>query len=134
MPRVNQDGNELMGVASVLHQLPLGTYTGWNATAAGFFKGQPCGGGLTGGYIPFAKSKVEREAAGDPRPSLEERYGTQMGYICAVTKVAKQEVSRRFLRSDDADHLVAEASAVDNLSGVPLTSERDKVARTLCER
>jgi hypothetical protein len=57
-----------------------------------------------------------------------------MGYICAVTKVAKQEVSRRFLRSEDADHLVAEASAVDNLSGVPLTSERDKVARTLCER
>jgi Alpha/beta hydrolase domain len=134
MPRVNQDGNELMGVASVLHQVPLGTYTGWNAAAAGFFKGQPCGGGLTGGYIPFAKFKVEREAAGDLRPSLEERYGTQAGYICAVTKVAKQEVSRRFLRSEDADHLVAEASAVDNLSGVPLTSERDKVARTLCER
>ncbi|MEH2549367.1 hypothetical protein V1283_006012 [Bradyrhizobium sp. AZCC 2262] len=133
MPRVNQDGNERVGVASVLHQVPLGTYTGWNVTAAGFFKGQPCGGGLTGGYIPFAKSKAERDAIGDPRPSLEERYGTQAGYICAVKKVAKQEVARRFLRSEDADRLVAEVSTVDNFSDIPPNPERDKVARALCE-
>jgi hypothetical protein len=132
MPRVNQDGNELAGVASVLHQTPLGTYTGWNATAAGFFKGQPCGGGLTGGYIPFAKSKAEREAAGDPRPSLEERYGTQAGYICAVKKAAKQEVARRFLRAEDANRLIAEAAAVDNLSDVPPSPQRNRVAEALC--
>jgi len=133
MPRVNQDGNERVGVASVLHQAPLGTYTGWNVTAAGFFKGQPCGGGLIGGYIPFAKSKAERDAIGDPRPSLEERYGTQAGYICAVKKVAKQEVARRFLRPEDADRLVAEVSMVDNLSDIPPNPERDRVARALCE-
>ena len=75
----------------MLHQVPLGTYTGWNGTAAGFFKGQPCGGGLTGGYIPFAKSKAERDAIGDPRPSLEERYGTQAGYICAVKKLPNKK-------------------------------------------
>jgi hypothetical protein len=134
MPRVDQDGNEHVGVASVLHQVPLGTYTGWNATAAGFFKGQPCGGGLTGGYVPFARSKAERESAGDPRPSLEERYGTQAGYICAVRKVTTREVARRFLREADAARLVAEASAVDNFSGVPSNPERDKVAKALCER
>ncbi len=27
------------GVPSVLHQAPLGTYVGWNVTAAGFNKG-----------------------------------------------------------------------------------------------
>jgi hypothetical protein len=133
MPRVNQDGNERVGVASVLHQVPLGTYTGWNVTAAGFFKGQPCGGGLIGGYIPFAKSKAERDAIADPRLSLEERYGTQAGYICAVKKVAKQEVARRFLRPEDADRLVAEVSTVDNLSDIPPNLERDRVARALCE-
>ena len=84
MPKVNADGNEIVGVASVLHQAPLGTYTGWNVTAGGFFKGQPCGGGLTDGYVPFAKTKAERLASNDPRPSLEERYGTQGGYMCAV--------------------------------------------------
>jgi hypothetical protein len=133
MPGVDQDGNERVGVASVLHQVPLGTYTGWNVTAAGFFKGQPCGGGLTGGYIPFARSKVERAAVGDPRPSLEERYGTHAGYICALKKVAKQEVARRFLRSEDADRLVAEASTVDNFSDIPPIPQRDKVAKALCE-
>jgi hypothetical protein len=58
-------------VASVLHQAPLGTYTGWNVFAEGFSKGKNCG--LVGGYVPFAKTKVERLAAGDPRLSLEER-------------------------------------------------------------
>jgi hypothetical protein len=132
MPRVDKDGNELAGVPSVLHQVPLGTYTGWNATAAGFFKGQPCGGGLTGGYIPFTKSKAEHESAGDPRPSLEERYGTQAGYICAVKRVAKQEVARRFLRSEDADRLIATAIAADNFLNVPPSPQRESVAEALC--
>ena len=132
VPRVDKDGNELAGVPSVLHQVPLGTYTGWNATAAGFFKGQPCGGGLTGGYIPFTKSKAEHESAGDPRPSLEERYGTQAGYICAVKRVAKQEVARRFLRSEDADRLIATAIAADNFLNVPPSPQRESVAEALC--
>jgi hypothetical protein len=63
---------------------------------------------------------------------LEERYGTQAGYICAVKKVATQEVARRFLRTEDAGRLIAEASAVDNLSDIPPSPERDKVARALC--
>src|SRR5262249_22276236 len=33
VPRVDADGNEVAGVASVLHQVPLGTYTGWNTNA-----------------------------------------------------------------------------------------------------
>ncbi len=74
VPNVNADGNETAGVQSVLLQVPLGTYVGWNVTAAGFSKGQICG--LNGGYIPFAKTKAERMASGDPRPSIEERYAS----------------------------------------------------------
>src|SRR5579863_1738742 len=65
-PKVDADGNETSGVASVLHQAPLGSYLGWNVTSAGFAKGMGCG--LVGGYVPFAKTKAERMAAGDPRP------------------------------------------------------------------
>ncbi|MCP3387834.1 alpha/beta hydrolase domain-containing protein [Bradyrhizobium sp. CCGB12] len=132
MPRVDADGNETVGVRSVLHQVPLGTYLGWNATAAGFFKGQPCGGGLTGGYIPFAKSKAERLSSSDPRPSLEERYGTQAGYLCLVKRVAEQEVSKRFLRREDANRLMKEAAAVDYFVGIPDDRERDSLAEKLC--
>jgi hypothetical protein len=41
-------------------------------------------------YIPFAKAKTERLAAGDPRPSLEERYGNQAGYVAAVRAAAER--------------------------------------------
>jgi hypothetical protein len=111
MPKLDADGNETAGIPSVQHQAPLGTYTGWNVTKTGFFQGQPCGGGLAGGYVPFAKTRAERLAAGDPRPSLEERYGTQEGYMCAVRKAAARETQRRLLLPADARRLVDEATA-----------------------
>ena len=110
MPKVDADGNEGVGVASVLHQAPLGTYTGWNPTAPGsFFVGQPCGGGLTGGYIPFARTKAERLASGDPRLSLEERYGSHAGYVEAVKAAADDSVAKRFLLPADRDKLIQQA-------------------------
>lgn len=107
VPKVNADGNEVGGVPSVLLQAPLGTYTGWNITAGGFFKGQMCE--FVGGYIPFAKTKAERIASGDPRPSLEERYKNQDGYVAAVRAAAEKTVSERFLLREDADRLIQQA-------------------------
>ena len=72
VPRVDADGNELGGVPVVLRDAPLGTYLGWNVTAGGFHKGKICN--YAGGMIPFAKTRAERMANGDPRLSLEERY------------------------------------------------------------
>ncbi len=83
------------GVASVLHQAPLGTYLGWNVTASGYYKGTECG--FSGGYVPFAKTKAERVAAGDPRPSLEERYGTHEKYVALVREAAARLVKSRYL-------------------------------------
>jgi hypothetical protein len=108
-PKVDTDGNEPSGVGSVLHQAPLGTYLGWNVTAAGFNKGSNCG--LVGGYVPFAKTKAERTASGDPRPSLEERYGTHEKYVAAVRAAAAHLVHDRFLLQEDADRLSGEADA-----------------------
>jgi len=107
--KVNADGNETAGVASALHQAPLGTYLGWNVTAGGYFKGTECG--FAGGYVPFAKTKAERLAAGDPRPSLEERYGTHEKYVASVRTAATQLVKNRFLLEADAARLIAEAES-----------------------
>jgi len=114
VPRVGADGNELDGVASVLHQAPLGTYLGWNAFADGFFKDQGCG--FTGGYLPFARTRAEREARHDPRPSLEERYQTHAGYVRAVRAAAEAAVTDRFLLSADAARLIAEAERSEVLA------------------
>ena len=109
VPRVDGDGNEVVGVASVLHQVPLGTYTGWNTNASGFYKGHIRTN--TGAFVPFAKTKAERLASGDPRPSLEERYGTHEKYVERVRAAAERLVRGRYLLQDDADRLIAQAEA-----------------------
>lgn len=113
VPRVDADGNEVGGVPSVLHQAPLGTYLGWNVARGGFFKGRNAG--FAGGFIPFARTRAERIDAGDPRPSLEERYRDHDGYVAVVKAAAERQVERRFLLPDDATRLVREAEASDVL-------------------
>jgi hypothetical protein len=126
--KVDEDGNEIAGVKSVLLQAPLGTYTSWNPVASGPLKGNE--GTLAAGYIPFAMSKAERIASGDPRRSVEERYGSQEGYNCAVRHAAKQEVRKRLLLQEDAERLIAQAAASNVLPSDP----DNPIARRLCTR
>src|SRR5215472_4775664 len=114
VPKVNSDGNDdVTGAPSVLFQNPLGTYLDWNVTASGYFKGRPCG--LGGGYIPFAQTKAERLAAGDPRPSLEERYGTHERYVALVKASVETAVRDRFLLREEADKIMEQVKASDVL-------------------
>jgi hypothetical protein len=113
-PRVDADGNELGGVPVVLRDAPLGTYLGWNIVAAGFHQGKACN--YAGGMIPFAKTKAERLANGDPRLSLEERYKTHAGYVEAVKAAAARAVSQGFLLQPDADALIVQAAASNVLN------------------
>lgn len=108
VPKVNADGNEMGGVPVVLHDAPLGTYLGWNIVADGarpFHKGKLCGN--AGSFIPFARTRAEREATGDSRLSLEERYNDHAGYVAAVERAALNAVQRGFLLQTDADALVS---------------------------
>jgi Alpha/beta hydrolase domain len=111
-PTVDADGNERGGVPVVLLDAPLGTYLGWNVTADGampFHRNQICN--YLGGMIPFARTAAERQAARDPRPSLEERYGSHAGYVAAVRKAAARAVAEGFLLPEDAAELVSLAEA-----------------------
>jgi hypothetical protein len=120
VPRVDADGNELGGVPTVQRDAPLGTYLGWNITAGPgdpgydgrpFHAGQVCN--YVGGMVPFFKTKAGRLAAGDPRPSLEERYGTHAGYVAAVTAAANNAFAQGYLLAADRDALIAQAEASD---------------------
>ncbi|HMG58531.1 MAG TPA: alpha/beta hydrolase domain-containing protein [Burkholderiales bacterium] len=125
--KVDEDGNEIAGVRSVLLQAPLGTYTSWNPVASGPLKGNE--GNLASGYIPFAMTKAARVASGDPRRSVEERYGSQEGYDCVVRHAAGQQVRKRFLLQEDADRLIAQAAASNVLPSDP----DNRTAKRLCE-
>ena len=109
LPKVNEDGNEVDGVRSTQLRAPLGTYSGWNTRAAGF--GHPDLCDLTGQYIPFAVHKADRIASGDPRLSLEERYGSKAGYIAAVQKAIQEQLDEGLLLPEDAVTILAQENA-----------------------
>lgn len=143
-PRVNADGNEdVDGMPTVLGQAPLGTYVGWNLATTGWYGpnasngpgsvGQVfAGAGNSGGYWPFWDTLANREAAGDPRLSLEERYGTHAGYVCVVTAAANKAIEQGFLLVSDAQTLIAQATASNVLSGYPATMTDTSLANSLC--
>jgi hypothetical protein len=108
-PQVDGDGNDIDGMRSHILQAPLGTYTGWNVRAAGYSQGDACD--LTGSYIPFAVTKAQRIASGDPRLSLQERYGSTAGYKAVVTAAVNSLVSQRLMLASDAAGAIGNATA-----------------------
>jgi Alpha/beta hydrolase domain len=105
VPKVDADGNEIGGVRSVAVKVPLATYTGWNQRREGLMENEVCGN--WGAHFPFVKTAAERGA--DPRPSLQERYGSHAGYVAKVEEAAQKLVSEGFLMPDDAARIVQEA-------------------------
>lgn len=116
VPKVDADGNELAGIRSLLMRVPLGTYTGWNPIPNGPLKGRERS--LAGGYIPFAKTRAERVASGDPRLSIEERYPSLDAYLALAAKHAGELVQQRFLLPGDAARLLRQARADMEASGL----------------
>ncbi|RYF08211.1 MAG: hypothetical protein EOO31_03475 [Comamonadaceae bacterium] len=94
------------GIRSVEARAPLGTSIEFNYVAT---PGITDLSNLTGSFIPFHKTQAARIAAGDSRPSLQELYTDQAGYVAAVTQAAKELVAERLLLQRDADALVAKA-------------------------
>jgi hypothetical protein len=107
--KIDADGNDVAGVRSVTLQVPLGTYTGWNQRRPGMMEDEFCGN--PGAFFPFAKTAAERGA--DPRPSLQERYGSRAAYAAKVEAAAGKLVSERFLLPEDAARLIADARQRD---------------------
>jgi Alpha/beta hydrolase domain len=106
---VDADGNEVAGIRLPPIAVPLGTYTGWNV-----YKAQPLElADRDGSLIPFARTKGDREAAGDPRPSLAERYGNREVYVAKVKAAAEALVADRLLLPADAAAYVKAAEACD---------------------
>lgn len=108
VPQVDADGNDIAGIRSLDVAVPVGTNTGWNYTRQ---PGRIDQAGLFGAYFPFAKTAAERTGTTDPRPSLQERYTDQAGYLAALRAAADDLVARRFLLRADADAAIANATA-----------------------
>jgi hypothetical protein len=99
VPKTDADGNDIAGIRLAEVQVPLATYTGWALRAAPQ-NNDGCEG--SGQYIPFSKNKADRLASGDPRLSIEERYGDVETYSSLVEKAINGLVRSGFLLPLDA--------------------------------
>lgn len=115
VPQADADGMDLGGVKSIYQQVPIASMLSWNVGRKDRFEDGFCL--FQGAYVPFAKSKAEREQAGDLRPSIEERYPTKEAYVQAIRKAAEASVKQRMLLPDDATFLIKQAEG----EGIRLT-------------
>jgi hypothetical protein len=99
---VDLDGNEVAGIRVPEVAVPVATYTGWNPR-------RPVAGlpavlyEFVGSRIAFARTTAERIAAGDPRPSIGERYRDRDDYAVRAKAAAHDLVTRGFLLPGDCD-------------------------------
>jgi hypothetical protein len=108
VPQVDVDGNERAGVRAPVVTVPLATYTGWN------FRSPAIGGStelvdLLGSAIPFARTRTAREAARDPRRSIDERYPSSEAYLARIREAGQKLVDGRYLLAEDLPKVVERA-------------------------
>jgi hypothetical protein len=104
--KVDSDGNEIAGIRLPPVAAPVATTAGWNLRGAAF--SGPDGCESTGTLIPFSPT-VAAKVAGDPRLSLDERYGSLAGYVAAVTAAANALAAERLLLPADVQTYITTA-------------------------
>ena len=108
VPAVDADGNVRAGIRLPDIAVPLATQAGWN------YRDQSIGApdrlaGEIGSYIPFARTKADRDRAGDPRLSIEERYRNRDEYVGRFAASTLDLIARGYLLPEDAADLLKHA-------------------------
>ncbi len=126
---IDADGNEVGGIRLPAIEVPLATYAGWNVRhtdIGGAGQVLAPGGTVVGCAIPFAATREERLASGDPRPSIEERYGSREEYLERVRACAESLVESGYVLAEDVEELVAQGGEVyDAIVRAPLAVAAD---------
>jgi hypothetical protein len=106
---VDSDGNEIAGVRLPDITQPVASHTGWNLRDPET--------GSADQQVPmmgfsrwFPATREERDATGDIRPSIEERYSTRTDYVELVTRDTEKLVQSGFVLAQDTDLVVNNAT------------------------
>lgn len=105
--KVDADGNEVAGIRLPDIAVPLATYTGWNEYKPPYPAGEIAD--RDGSCLPLPVDRAAREASGDPRPSIAERYTSGTDYVARVQAVVSQLMAERLLLPEDAERYLDRA-------------------------
>jgi hypothetical protein len=104
VPAIGPDGNERGTLNLPAISVPVASYTSWNLRDASIgAEGELLS--LQGSYVPFARTKSEREAAKDSRPSLAERYQNYHDYENRYLAAAERLIAERFVLREELPRL-----------------------------
>ncbi len=100
VPQVDETGNEIAGLRSSELAVPLATHTGWNPYSPIASQGS---------YIPLSLTRDGREAVGDSRLSVEERYNNREQYLGLVAGEALNLIEAGYLLDNDLSPIIRRA-------------------------
>jgi hypothetical protein len=111
VPKIDAYGNPYGGVIMPDLAAPLGTYSGRNYRTVGHGTPDLCGAVNTGSFIPFAKTRAERLASGDSRPSLEELYpGGETDFRAKRRAQVQKLIDGRYILPEELESFTAEVA------------------------
>ena len=108
VPAVDADGNDRAGIRMPEVVVPLATHTGWNYRHESIGAPDRLAGEI-GSYFAFPQTRAERDASGDPRLSIEERYRDRHGYLGRITQAALDLVDQGYLLAADLPEIIDRA-------------------------
>ena len=123
VPAVDADGNVRAGIRLPDIAVPLATQAGWNYRDTSIGAPNQLAGEI-GSYIPFARTRAERDRAGDPRLSIEERYRNRDEYVGKFAASALDLVARGYVLSEDVADLLKHA--VEHYDWATTTKAKDQ--------
>jgi hypothetical protein len=108
---MDEDCNDVAGIRLPDVAVPLATYTGWNVRHEEMGQGglMTSGAPLFGSTLVFPRTRAEREASGDPRRAIDERYASRADYLARVRAAAERLVRDRYLLAEDVERVVTVA-------------------------
>ncbi len=121
VPKCGADGNEVGCLSPAEVAVPVATYTGWNSCRADAGVENELVS-LRGSYLPLPISKADRDKTGDPRRSLEERYGSLAAYMKQLSQVCNELHSNGYLLEED----VARTLSVQRERVAPIFAKIEK--------
>jgi alpha/beta hydrolase family protein len=108
VPAVDADGNVRSGIRLPDIAVPLATHAGWNYRDRSIGAPDRLAGEI-GSYIPFARTRADRERVHDPRLSIEERYRNRDEYVGKYAAAALDLVEHGYLLPEDVADLLRHA-------------------------